>query len=136
MKFYIKIFAVFALVIGFTLFIKKYYDPSKRVKSVESSFESKNDFQVVTDDVFARRAYIISQDFVKGQLKSPSTADFPTYDYSFNRLSQNEIIINGYVDASNSYGAMMRNNFKIRLKFKGGEWNDNSNWILIDLIFY
>lgn len=59
-------------------------------------------------------AYIVIQDHVKQRLKSPATAEFPNI-YSnpqhVKYLGQQKYAINSYVDAQNSFGAMLRTNF-------------------------
>ena len=60
-------------------------------------------------------AYIMMEDFVKRRLKSPSTAEFPgVFDGRqdhVSRLSNQTYRIVSYVDAQNSFGAMLRTNF-------------------------
>jgi hypothetical protein len=89
-----------------------------------------------TDEEFARKAFVISQDFVKRQLTSPKSADFPFLDYSYSNVIDNIITIESYVDSKNSFNAEMRNNFRIKLKFKGGDWSDVNNWTVLGLDFY
>lgn len=65
-------------------------------------------------------AFVMSQTFVKTLLKSPSTAKFPL-------ITSAEIIpygngrfkITSYVDAQNSFGAMIRNNYTCTVKYVG-----------------
>jgi len=77
------------------------------------------------------KAYIISKDFVKRKLKSPSTADFPFADYKYENLGNDEHQILCYVDAQNEFGATKRMYYKLTLKYKGGDWEDINNWELI-----
>lgn len=87
-------------------------------------------------DDFARKASVISRDFVMQSIRSPSTAKFPKTGYSFSLGEGNVVTIKSYVDAQNSFGSPIRNNFIITIKFKGGEWEDINNWELINLDFY
>ena len=49
---------------------------------------------------------------VKDKLKSPSTAKFPWgFDEYTVKRSGNDFIVGGYVDAENSFGAMLRQEF-------------------------
>lgn len=86
---------------------------------------------------FARKAFTISQDFVKQNLKSPSTADFPLLDYSWSEpdIANNSVIIKSYVDAQNAFGGMLRQTFYAKVKYKSGDWADINNWTLIELKF-
>ena len=53
-------------------------------------------------------ASIVCEDFVKDRLKAPSTADFPSYsDYTITG-SGDDYTVEGYVDAENGFGAMIR----------------------------
>jgi len=89
----------------------------------------------IDDPEFARKAFVISMDFIKQNLTSPKSADFPLLDYKYSNVIDNTIVIESYVDAKNSYGTEVRQNYSIKLKFKGGEWEDINNWTLIDLQF-
>lgn len=70
-------------------------------------------------------AYVMSQTFVKRGLKAPSTADFGSYsDSQVIPMPAGEsacsFLVRGYVDAQNSYGAMIRNNYIVTVsKVKG-----------------
>lgn len=56
-----------------------------------------------------------SQDMVKEFLKAPSTAKFPNInDWAFSKTPE-KIVIQSYVDAQNSFGAMIRSEFQITL---------------------
>jgi len=60
-------------------------------------------------------AYIMMEDFVKGRLKAPSTAKFPGIldgrSDHISYLGNQKYRINSYVDAQNSFGAMIRTRF-------------------------
>lgn len=70
-------------------------------------------------------AYVMAQDFVSSQLKAPSTAKFQTYSKELVQdLGGGRYKISAYVDAQNSFGAMMRNQFNCTLKYIG-----NNKWV-------
>lgn len=79
-------------------------------------------------------AFIMSQNFVKKHLKSPSTAEFP---YSHNdgvRITyqgdcKHEIW--AYVDSQNSFGATIRTKYYAVVKNQYG----TDKWMLIDIKF-
>ena len=76
-------------------------------------------------------AFTMSQEFVKKELKSPSTAEFPAnYKEACEFIGDSTFIINSYVDSQNSFSAMMRTNYQVKVKYIGKE-----NWSLIDLKF-
>lgn len=57
-------------------------------------------------------------DWIKPQLLTPSSADFPLLDYKFWSL-WDEIIIKSYVDTYNLYNAKVRLNYRCVFKLKG-----------------
>lgn len=81
-----------------------------------------------------RYAHIISEDFVKQKLKSPSTADFPMFEYT-SEYSQIDgtYLVTSYVDAQNGFGSMVRQYYSIKLKFNGGDFADPINWTATQL---
>lgn len=57
-------------------------------------------------------AYVMSQLFVEDALKAPSTAKFPVYSEDMVvDGGDGSFIVSAYVDAQNSFGAMMRSNY-------------------------
>ena len=84
---------------------------------------------------YADRASIIAKDFVKQNLKSPSTAKFPSSDFSYSNpeVDSRTITIKSYVDAENSFGATSRKEYYVKLRFKSGDWADMQNWELLQI---
>lgn len=64
-------------------------------------------------------ALIISREFIKKQLKAPSSAKFNSDIESVKQVDESTFIINGWVDSQNSFGAMLRNTYHCKLKYKG-----------------
>lgn len=89
---------------------------------------SKNQYQ---DEITT--AFIISKEIVKTKLKAPATAEFPFVDFKYSSLGQNTYSITSYVDAQNSYGALLRNDWCVRLKYLGGDKNDINNWEVLGI---
>jgi hypothetical protein len=83
-------------------------------------------------------AYILCQLYVEDQLKAPSTADFPASSLANIRELDNKVFeVRSYVDAENSFGAMIRTDFYCRIRFTGTPQDDESQsrfWELQDLI--
>ena len=73
-------------------------------------------------------AFYMSQQFVKDELKAPSTADFPSYNESFvSDLGGGKFSVSAYVDSQNSFGAKLRNHYTCVLKSEGGDrWRKES----------
>ena len=68
-------------------------------------------------------AYVTAQSYVKKHLKAPATAVFPSFDESFVQpATTNGFIITSYVDAQNSFGALIRSDYEIIMYKKDGNW--------------
>ncbi len=78
---------------------------------------------------------ILCQQLVKGELKSPSTADFPWTAQTY-RKGKNRWVINSYVDSQNGFGATIRTNYFCDVSYKGsGDVQSGNNWTLNKLEF-
>lgn len=58
------------------------------------------------------------------RLVSPSTAEFPfvsDYDKVVNRLGDDRVVVVGFVDSQNRFGATLRADFSCRMQFLGGD---------------
>jgi len=67
-------------------------------------------------------AFVMSKEFVKEQLRAPSTADFPWYEKSFvTDLGGGRFRVSAYVDAQNSFGAKLRSNYTCVLGSTDGD---------------
>lgn len=96
-----------------------------------SSCEQKSPCQ---DDI---GAFVISQDFVKRQLKSPSTAKFPTITEPGVRSEPITIgdgscgfRVSLYVDAQNSFGGTAREHYIVVVKPDSA---NSRNWTLVEI---
>jgi hypothetical protein len=79
-------------------------------------------------------AYFASQDFVKRNLKSPSSAKFPNSNVpgvSVTELGECRFRITGYVDANNSFGASIRTPYSMTVKSEEGSISYNLEDIAI-----
>lgn len=72
-------------------------------------------------DSFKSFAWSLAKSAVKESLKAPSTAKFPSSHngQDIKQTDANTFIVNSYVDAQNSYGAMIRSNFSVTIKKTG-----------------
>ena len=81
-----------------------------------------------------------AQEYVKKALKSPSTAKFPgLWELANNGVvayekETNKYEIVSYVDSQNSFGATIRSNWSVVLKYLGGDDSDIRNWQLEKMI--
>lgn len=70
-------------------------------------------------------AWVCAQNAVSELLKSPSTADFPSYSDSYvEYMGENEYTISAYVDAANEFGATVRQNFTVVLTLTESGYTD------------
>lgn len=77
-------------------------------------------------------AYVTSQTFVKLNLKAPATADFPTKSQAkiFQSFDDDNIWeVTSYVDAQNSFGALIRSNFYVKIEYVPAK----EEWKLLDI---
>lgn len=63
-------------------------------------------------------AYVYSQEIVETKLKSPATAEFPTFQENLITESGNIYIIDSYVDSQNSFGAITRSKYSCKLRYE------------------
>jgi len=90
--------------------------------------------KIVKSEVTNSRGWQIAKSMVKDKLKSPSTADFPYAEDGYKIEKDSVIIIQGHVDSQNSFGAMIRMNFVIKMQYTGGDWADRRNWQELDFV--
>ena len=97
--------------------------------------------QLFGEDVFANivrdrppdraDACAISQKFVTQNLKAPATAEFPanTVDNCQAMLSAGTWKVYSFVDAQNSYGALLRSDYRVEMRHIA----TTDTWTLVDL---
>ena len=66
-------------------------------------------------------AQVIAEEIVEGKLKSPSTAEFCEHSEYTITCSGDTWTVTGYVDAQNSFGATLRNNFTVKFTFESNK---------------
>ncbi len=68
-------------------------------------------------------AFFYGKEYVKRNLKAPSTAKFGPYRNStVQHYTGCKFIVKGYVDSQNSFGAMLRSNYSVTLTPSGQSW--------------
>jgi len=67
--------------------------------------------------------HIQAQYFVLQTLKAPSTAKFPALPYEVVDLEDGRYKIISYVDSQNSFGAMLRSDWSVVMKFNTDRWH-------------
>lgn len=66
-------------------------------------------------------AIAAAEHVVKDNLKSPSSAKFCSSDECKVKRDKNTWTVSGWVDADNSFGASIRNDFTVKITFTGKE---------------
>lgn len=86
-------------------------------KETGKSSTSKTTTEVVEKSpARAQDAWVCAKDIVSSELKSPSTAKYCTYPEATVTKKGDIYTVKGYVDAQNSYGATIRQNFTVTLE--------------------
>ena len=78
-------------------------------------------------------ALAISQIYMKEVLVSPATADFASRadGSNYGKMGEDTYYINSFVDSQNSFGALIRTEYNMQLRFKGGDEYVPANWELV-----
>lgn len=72
----------------------------------------------VTKQISKMDAAVMAKSFVEQNLKAPATADFgPVRDENVDQLNDTTFTVRGYVDAENTFGAKLRNNYTCTVRF-------------------
>lgn len=106
------------------------YSAPRNVTTTNKPEETKKEQPKITES----KAYMISKSFIRPELKSPSSADFPLLDFRANSLGNNMWDVAGYVDSKNSFGAKVRTDYSVIMTFNDGDWSKSENWTLNQLI--
>ncbi len=93
-----------------------YYNSNSHQNAVEN--EGKENWIKVSDDSDEfKKCWILAKESVKNNLKSPSSADFPLlYDEVSIRKSGRTYIVESWVEADNSFGAHIKNEFTVTIE--------------------
>lgn len=127
LKLRIHRFIIWSIIIGFVIFIIS-------IPQIFKSAENEKDEEIYRGN--HKNAFYISQEFVKNHLNSPSTAEFPSwYDQTSNVIQKpgsfTQYTINSYVDAQNTFGAMIREYYVCEVEYIKAR----DTWRLIDFKF-
>ncbi len=105
------------LIVGIIVLTIFSEDPDDTKKSTSNSTS-----QTVGNDQAG--AWASTKFFIKNELKSPKSADFPWYsDQTVQHLGNGLYRVRSYVDAQNSFGALIRTHFEVKIqKHASGKW--------------
>jgi len=92
--------------------------------------ETNNKNKPDTEGLNKISAYTMAEQFVQKQLKAPTTAKFPySNDAEINYDETTKVwTIKSYVDAQNSFGAMIRTTYTAKVKYLGDD-----KWGLVNI---
>lgn len=103
-----------------------YFNSERYKNTVEKENEDYNSLTYcdVTDDDTLGEVWAMAQSFVKDNLKSPKSADFPVYGDSQVSIKNagSYYKVTGYVDAENSFGAEIRATFSLVMEKSGTKY--------------
>ena len=93
----------------------------KQQQLADASKEKEQNEKIASDKGID--AFVMSQEFLKKKLKAPATAKFPDYENkSVQYLGDSIYTVVSYVDAQNTYGALLRSGYHCSLKYEGENW--------------
>jgi hypothetical protein len=95
-------------------------------------FESPEQRAERQDEEILRSAVYTSREFIKGRLRSPSTAEFASFEDSMAyeiKAEPGMYQVKTHVDAQNAFGAMLRETFVLKMERLPGD-----RWRLLEII--
>lgn len=98
-------------------------------KMIDDITSSKNSY-VTNEDA---NPCVMSEDFIKSDLRYPDTVDFSMFDCSTENNSDGSYTILRKVSAKNGFGVESSYIYKVKLGFKGGNTVDINDWELISI---
>jgi len=113
------------LILGFTFIVLVFISISQGIFGFFEDSLEENAIKYLPN---SQDAYTMTKHFVSEKLKAPSTAKFASENKSkISALGNETWQVVSYVDAQNSFGAMIRTHFTTKVKYIGKE-----NWRLED----
>jgi ribosomal protein L7/L12 len=97
-------------------------------KESSDSMPKKGKIDSTNVDISSRS---IAQYAIEKQLKAPSTANFPYEEQNVTIFKDSIVVVEGVVDAQNEFGAMLRGNYFVRIKFDNG-LTDTKKYSILD----
>lgn len=79
-------------------------------------------------------AGLMAKDYVLASLKAPSTAEFDyTHKFMISEVEKGLYEVASYVDSQNSFGAKIRSNWYVKIRYISGDAYMKKNWRLEDI---
>jgi hypothetical protein len=90
---------------------------------------SKNETRHLNTKPSPDQAYTMAQSFVKDKLKLPASANFPKNKFDSNIDPASDVYqLNGFVNAQDTQGRFIKQQWTATLKFIGGDWSERGSW--------
>lgn len=78
------------------------------------------------------QAEIMAESAVNAKIKSPASAKYSNENTWY--FPDSTVVVRGNVDSQNSFGAMLRSHYFVRMKWNN-DFKKDDNWALIDIQF-
>lgn len=101
-----------------------------RQKEAEKKAEEDKRYIIETDNSIL--AYDMSKRYIESKLVSPSTAKFPIFANIHVIKNEDVYTVSAYVDSQNSFGAMLRTNFIIKIQQVGKDPAKTGSWLILE----
>lgn len=124
----IKIIEKFQKVVKWFVSSDETQDPSKSLynqralKSYQEKINKLKEQNKLLELNVEQEAIIYAKAYYSQLLKNPSSAKFPSDDEFSVSIEDKIYLVTGYCDATNSYGAPVRENIKLKLIKEGDVW--------------
>ncbi|MCH4198706.1 MAG: hypothetical protein LKF87_00565 [Clostridium tyrobutyricum] len=118
-----------------------YHTKAKKVNLSTKTVMFKIPFNKLTEDEKDKYLSLQANTYIYDKLKAPSTAVFsdPNKLHQENVIpgnQSNSYIVIGYVDAQNSFGAMVRNNFSVTIQVNDNKYDKELNGYNCNVLSY
>lgn len=95
-------------------------DEAQKAQDAENEAQQAKEEQSSTSAKIG--AYLMAQQFVDGELKSPGSAKYPDYSEDYVQLTgDNTYSVSAYVDSQNGFGALIRTSWKTTVINEGND---------------
>jgi hypothetical protein len=126
-------FLILFILVAIWASISHFYKPQPSDTPITPTTPAQSPADIANNQLSADSdsAKIRAKEFVEASLKAPSTAKWPWYDefaVARHKGKKGKIMkdvwdVSGYVDAQNSYGAMIRTKWFVTVLKTGNDWN-------------
>jgi len=105
-------------------------DSIKNIETIRQ--DSINNIPKIDSSSLYYYSKVMAKKYVTENLKAPSTAKFTDENIHIGLERDSSVVVKISVDAQNTFGAMFRNDFYLKMKWSK-KFDDTDNWVLIDI---